>query len=134
MVFLRQNNGGIVLCAVFNVELWPVTEFSRILVKDLVGSENGGRYLYRGELNRLKVEHTEDYNRFHGYAKQIVCNSEGHAKFSGISDGEYYIHLAIAWQVFDRISGITIYEENGGYLFDRVRVSGGQTLEHTLTR
>jgi hypothetical protein len=134
--FLRQQGGGVVLCSASPVELWPVTEFSRVLVKDMVGSENGGGYWYNDPMFNMRVAESEDFYKFREYARKVVCDSEGHAVFNGVPDGEYYVYLHLSWQV---VIGYNLFigpmtTENGAYMVDRIRVSGGQTLNHTITR
>jgi hypothetical protein len=132
--FLRQRGGGVVLCAASPVELWPVTDFSRVLVKDMVGSEDGGEYMYHDPMFNMKVSESEEFLNFREYARKVVCDSEGHAVFNGVPDGEYYIYLHLSWEVLGQTFFGPGPVENGAYMVDRVRVNGGQTLNHTVTR
>jgi hypothetical protein len=133
--YLKLLDGEIIRCnRGYSIELWPVTDFSRSLVADLIGSENGGDFYYRNSYQRPHVGSSADYKHFREYVKKIDCNKDSHAIFTEISDGEYYVFTDIYWYWatgYGRFSEVTYY---GAVMFDRVKVSGGQTLNHTMTR
>ncbi|MDR1039853.1 MAG: hypothetical protein LBR80_06715 [Deltaproteobacteria bacterium] len=135
--FLRQRGGTVVLCAASQIELWPVTDFSRALVKDMVGSEDGGEYGGGSGQSSMTIEDSEQVRRLREYARVQVCNSDGHAVFTGIPDGDYYLYIHLSWEdlTYTFFPYTTPrYVKTGSHLVDMVSLRGGQRLEHTMTR
>ncbi|MDR1041232.1 MAG: hypothetical protein LBR80_13915 [Deltaproteobacteria bacterium] len=136
--FVRIPSGGISLCSDFPVELWPVTDFSRELVKGIAGSENGGEYVYFiHPLYGMEITESLEYRRFREYVMASPCDADGRAAFAGVPDGEYYVYLYMTWNDLGPSILPGILPGNipmAGHIVDRVRVAGGQTLQHTLSR
>jgi hypothetical protein len=137
--FVRIPSGDITLCSDFPVELWPVTDFSRELVNGIAGSENGGEYVYfiNALYGGMEITESQEYRRFREYVMASPCDADGRAAFAGVPDGEYYVYLYMTWN--DLVPSILpgIIPGNipmAGHIVDRVRVAGGQTLQHTLSR
>jgi hypothetical protein len=136
--FVRQANGAIALCATFTVELRPVTDFRRALARDIAGSKKGGGHVITGSaMYKMKIAESRDFARFMGFVRTSSCDLDGHATFTDVPDGEYYLYLFMSTQhlVPTCIPGFNHkFEYMGIYIIDSVRVAGGQTLEHALTR
>ncbi|MDR1041233.1 MAG: hypothetical protein LBR80_13920 [Deltaproteobacteria bacterium] len=136
--FVRQANGTIALCSAFQIELWPVTDFSRALASDIAGSEKGGEHVIAASMwQKVDIAESQDFDRFMEFVRTSSCDLDGHATFTDVPDGDYYLYLFMSTQhlVPTRMPGFNYrYEYMGIYIIDSVRVAGGQTLKHTLTR
>jgi hypothetical protein len=118
---IRQLGGQVVTCAGTKVALTPATEYAAERMTYLYGVTAAGFRSIREQGAPLPVAEP-------GYAElehQSICDPQGHFEFAGVSDGTYFITLAIVWQ--------TIQGPQGGYLMRKVSVSGGQTVSVVLT-
>lgn len=116
---IRQRGGGVVTCAGSKVTLLPATEYAQQRVAAIYGS---GHFASVG--GGLKF--TPDPAEFYQYTRTATCNAQGFFRFEGLSDGEFIVQTAIVWS-------IGRYSTEGGSVIARARVSGGQTVEVTLT-
>jgi hypothetical protein len=125
--FMRQMAGGIVNCGGFNVLLIPVTNTSQEIVTAIFKNPNGGC------VNPIYFDSFEVKNQDEAYKKYIftkTCNSEGYVTFENITDGEFYVVSTIIWQL---PFGYYLTSTEGGVMYKRVSVSGGQKLDVIIT-
>ncbi|MDR1081071.1 MAG: hypothetical protein LBQ79_08975 [Deltaproteobacteria bacterium] len=131
--FLLNQGDDIVSCDGMKVFLWPVSRFTRDLITGITGSEESGQRTVNNiseDVGTDKVKFLEDF--ITNYGRKQVCNSEGHAIFTGVPDGEYYLYLPFFWMGYHKNQELEKFA--GIYIVDRIRVSRGQTLNHVMTR
>jgi hypothetical protein len=117
---IRQQGGGVVTCAGNPVLLIPATAYS----KERVAAIYGGGGLARTNQGR---KFNPDPPGYAEHTKQTTCNAQGFFRFAELADGEFFLITRVVW------SAGRYNTEQGGYLLGRARVSGGRTVEVTIT-
>lgn len=120
---INQRGGGNVNCSGRKVTLIPYTEYAKERIITIYGNEFNG---YKN-INRFsgEIEFVNTPTDYYTYTKTKLCDSMGFFKFNEISDGKYFIHTLITWQVSN-------YNYQGGHLMKQVEVSNGQTVDVVL--
>lgn len=112
---LRQRGGGVVTCAGSTVTLVPATNYAKrrmwVLYEDREISRGGN------------IENTP--LSFYGATRQTLCNAQGFFSFENVADGEFFVTTRVTWMAGN--------SPQGGGLYRRVSVQGGQTTEVVLT-
>lgn len=122
---IRQRDGGVVTCAGYTVSLTPVTEYASERAQIIYGNTIRG---FR-DSSSFYFNFTPDPAEFHRLRKNTTCDAQGNFVFRNISDGTFYVHTWIIWEVV--ASQYSTYRE-GGALMQRVTVSDGETKEIVL--
>ena len=118
--FLRQQNGGVVTCAGFQVLLLPAGAYADERIGVIYQSIIKG---FKPSIIPPAIDEAHpDYLRV---SKQTVCDVDGRFKFSGLAAGNYYVLSTVAWGVRPRIQG--------GHLMQQVYLDEGQVAEITMT-
>jgi hypothetical protein len=131
--FVNQIEGTTILCPALHVELWPVNDYTKSLAREMVGSENGGEYAFYHQIRDLSISKSEEFKRFREYVRLMPCNPQGHAIFTDVPDGEFYLYVHLSWteSVFNLINTDII--ESGTYNLKRISLQGGESIEHTAS-
>lgn len=117
--FLRQQGGGVVTCAGSPVYLTPSTEYARERFSLLYGNGN-----FSPTTRRINfVPDTPGYSQL---VHQTKCDAQGNFGIENVADGDYFLSTAVVWQVGQ--------SPQGGYLMERVSVSGGISKTLILSR
>ena len=115
--FIRQNGGGIVSCAGFEVLLIPKSTYADERISYLYGNLTGG-------FNTYKSIDTPDY-RYSSDQRKTICDVDGKFKFTNLPDGIYYVISTVSWMVGN--------SNQGARLFQKVDLTSGGHLEVVLT-
>ncbi len=115
---IRQAGGGIVTCAGNQVNLIPATSYARRRIAAIYGSR---RIAYGAQ-----PQFTPDVPEYRTAIRSATCNAQGFFRFDHLADGEFFLQTAIVWSAGR-------YDTQGGALIGRTAVSGGQTVEVTLS-
>jgi hypothetical protein len=120
-------NGKTKTCAGLEVRLVPDAPYTRERVAMLYGTTNNG-FVEAEEARRVqqRTDAAVDpaYKRSH---KVATCDGNGHFTFANLADGSYYVLAPVLW----RKAGAS--EPDGGFLMERVRLAGGETMRLKLT-
>ena len=118
---VRPQGGGVVTCAGSKVSLVPVTDYATERMRHIYKSDQRG-YYSPPLPNFLCEPNTPEY---HTQQKTQVCDAQGNFAFENVADGEFYLTATVVWMVE--------YKWNGGYLMQRVKLSGGENRKIVLT-
>ena len=120
--FLRRRDGVVVTCAGQEVSLFPVTEYANQRMLGIYGSTVSG---YRAAITaNYDNADSQDYYDYH---RVVICDADGNFQIENVANGEYYLTAAVMWQISD-------YYYEGGYLMQRVKVSGGKSQKILLSK
>lgn len=124
---LRTVGGEVRTCAGFPVKLVPVTAYGSERMQAIYGNLNQG-YMpsYAGKTFTPENPHWENEA-----GRTETCDSQGNFSFTNIKDGAYYVVTAVMWGV---PQSAYYTAQQGGALFQRVTVSGGETKRVVLTQ
>ena len=120
--FIRQPGGGTVTCAGSQVTLIPATAYATERLRHIYGSEEAG---YRSTSISGELRFEPDYSEYSTIVRTCTADAQGEFEFDAVGDGEFYVVASVAWMVGSSPAG--------GYLMQRVRVSGGETKKITLS-
>lgn len=124
---LRTVGGEVRTCAGYPVTLVPVTAYATERFTAIYGNAQSGYVpLSQGKTFSPANPHYENEA-----GRTETCDSQGNFAFSGIADGSYYIVTMVVWGV---PQSAYYTEQQGGPLFQRVDVSGGETKRIVLTK
>lgn len=118
--FMRQQGGGVVTCAGFEVSLVPATRYATQRFQILYGNDQAGSNPGRN------IRFDPDPPEYYTLARMTKCDAQGNFRFDEVADGDYLAQTSVGWMVAGR--------RQGGNLFQRVHVSGGRTERLVLTR
>jgi hypothetical protein len=111
--FLRQQGGGVVVCAGEPVVLFPHTpSFERV-----VG-------LARQHIQPVFPDTADP--RFKQVARRATCDAQGNFRFTGLPRAKWYVYSRVRWSVGD-------FGQQGGDLIGEVDTSGGGEQQVLLT-
>ena len=119
--FLRQNGGGVVTCAGYEVSLVPETLYARERMEIIYGNAIKG---YNPVYHRVII--SPDNPQYHTTLHKKICSSTGHFEFNDVKDGNYFLTALVVWDAPNA-------GKQGGSLMERVSVKGGEKREITLT-
>jgi hypothetical protein len=114
---IRQRGGGVVTCAGNSVHLVPVTPYAVERIGVIYGS---------GKLATQRVNFENTPPGYVENTRSTTCNAQGFFRFEGLADGDYFVQTSVTWMVGQ-------YNMQGGAMYQRASVSGGQILEVTIT-
>jgi len=86
--FLKQKGGTVVTCAGSYVKLYPVSTYSKDIMRYNFGNELGG---YHYGTTELGTEVTKEQFRFQ------TCDAQGNFEFTDLPKGNYYLKTAVTW-------------------------------------
>jgi len=118
---LKLADGTLKSCAGFNIELLPVTSYSKERIVKTYGNDQHGQIL----LEQNPPKFTPDAPEYHDMLIKGACDLRGEFTFSNVPAGDYFVMAFIIW---DDASGPTP-RKAGGAVMKRVRVSPGAQLE-----
>lgn len=121
---LRTVGGDIKTCAGFEAALVPVTRYGEGRVNIIYGSSQKGYNPLRTP--RVIAPASPAYNAI---VRTTTCDSLGNFEFNGLPSGEYFIQSVVSWGVPTRY----FTRKEGGVIFLRVKVEGGETKRVVLT-
>lgn len=111
--FLRQQGGGVVVCAGEPVLLLPAAgpikeavTLSRKGVRPLAGKKTVGQTFYSDTADP----------RFAEVVRRTQCDAQGNFQFAGVPAGDWYVYTRVQWIIAD--------EPQGGDLLADVRTTG----------
>jgi hypothetical protein len=110
--FLRQQGGGVVVCAGEQVVLFPRTASFEAAVN-----------LARQRIQPVPA--TSDA-RFKEVARMAICDAQGNFRFSDVPRAKWYVFSKVSWRVGD-------YGTQGGDLIGEVDTSSGGEHQILLT-
>lgn len=114
-------------CAGLEVRLVPDAHYTRERVAMLYGTTSEG-FVEASEARR--IQQTSDAVVDPAYAnshKVAMCDRKGRFAFAKLADGTYYVLAPVIWQKSSATS------THGGFLMQRVTVSGGETRRLHMT-
>lgn len=118
---MRRANGSVVSCAGQPVFLVPATEYARVRMRALYGSDQRGARV-DGRAQRFDPD-PPAYARL---VRQTRCDDRGRFRFDKVASGSFYVTAVVHWQEGERRAG--------GSLMQRATAASGRTVELTLTR
>lgn len=118
---LRTVGGEARTCTGAQAYLTPDSAYARDRVQQLYGSLDHG-FLGVGQ---RQFESTSPY--YEDTMRKARCDGQGHFTFEQVPDGIWYVATAIVWS-----TGGAYVPPQGGYMFRRIEVRGGQTLNVEL--
>ncbi|WP_457626979.1 hypothetical protein [Persephonella sp.] len=121
--FLRTENGTVITCAGYEVQLIPYSEYAAERLRFIYGNDKEG--FIPIEKYPKKIKFYPDYAEFDRVKKTAVCDANGIFKFKDLPDGTYFVITKIIWYA-PRLKG--------GYLMKRVTLEKGEVRELLLSR
>jgi hypothetical protein len=122
--FIKLADGTVKDCAGFNIELLPVTAYSKERIVKTYGNDQHGQILM--EQNPPKF--TPDAPEYHDMLIKGACDLRGEFSFSNVPAGDYFVIALIIW---DDVSAATPRKTGGGVM-KRIRVSSDSRVEVLL--
>ena len=111
--FLRQQGGGVVVCAGEPVVLFPHSpSFENVVA------------LARKHIQPVLADSADP--RFKGVARFATCDAQGNFRFVAVPRARWYIFSRVRWSVGD-------YGQQGGELLGEVDTTGGGEQQILLT-
>jgi hypothetical protein len=117
---LRQR-GQVVTCAGQSVFLVPATDYARVRVKALYGSDRRGARI-DGRTLRFEPD-PPDYTR---QVRQARCDENGRFRFDRVANGQFFVTASLRWQDGAR--------QTSGSLMQAVSTGGGRVVDVRLSR
>lgn len=117
---LRQQGGGVVTCAGSPVLLIPATAYA----KERLAKTFGGSSVYRG----APPSFAPTPAAYGTHLRKGTCNAQGFFRFEEVADGEFFIVTQVLW------TAGRYQLQQGGSVYGRTTVSGGKTVEVTITQ
>lgn len=114
--FLRRIDGSIVTCAGEKVSLIPETSYALERMFHIYGSTGQG-YRSAREFQTSPISFSPNNTDYNVYIKKVMCDSQGHFKFSNLKSGKYIVVAPVTWGPI----GKSIFYE-GGNLMQQVDV------------
>jgi hypothetical protein len=118
---VRQRNGTVVTCAGQSVYLVPATDYARIRVRALYGSDERG-----ASLDGRSYRFDPDPPEYSKLVRQAQCDANGRFRFDRVASGSFFLTAVVRWQEGERRAG--------GSLMQQVTTGGGRTVNLTLSR
>lgn len=118
---VRQRDGSVVTCAGQPVYLVPATDYARVRVRALYGSDERGASL-DGRGYRFEPDPPE-YSKL---VRQAQCDANGRFRFDRVASGTFFLTAVVRWQEGERRAG--------GSLMQQVTTGGGRAVNVTLSR
>ncbi|TXL66259.1 peptidase associated/transthyretin-like domain-containing protein [Zeimonas arvi] len=118
---VRQRNGTVVTCAGQPVFLVPATDYARIRVRALYGSDERG-----ASLDGRSYRFDPDPPEYAKLVRQAQCDANGRFRFDRVASGTFFLTAVVRWQEGERRAG--------GSLMQRVTTGGGRTVDLKLAR
>lgn len=118
---VRQRNGTVVTCAGQPVFLVPATDYARIRVRALYGSDERG-----ASLDGRSYRFDPDPPEYSKLVRQAQCDANGRFRFDRVASGTFFLTAVVRWQEGERRAG--------GSLMQQVTTGGGRTVSLTLSR
>jgi hypothetical protein len=122
--FIKLADGTVKSCAGFNIELLPVTAYSKERIVKTYGNDRQGQILM--EQNPPKF--TPDAPEYHDMLIKGACDLRGEFSFSNVPAGDFFIIALIIW---DDASSPTPRKTGGGVM-KRIRVLPESRVEALL--
>jgi len=118
---VRQRSGSVVTCAGQPVYLVPATDYARIRVRALYGSDERG-----ASLDGRSYRFDPDPPEYAKLVRQAQCDANGRFRFDRVASGTFFLTAVVRWQEGERRAG--------GSLMQQVTTGGGRTVNLTLSR
>lgn len=121
--FLRQRDGGVVTCAGGTVYLIPVTSYANERITAIDGQIDGVAFA------RTAIKFEPDIPEYHKYIRKTTCDAQGNFEFKNVGNGEFYVQVGIAWNVFgyNPIFDVPTSNVQGGDVIAKVSVKNGES-------
>jgi hypothetical protein len=118
--FLRQQGGGIVTCAGYEVDLVPQSSYASERINFRYGNTTKGyaRTFMAPKLPPADPGYVESWHK-------TQCDAQGNFSITDLPDGDYYLITRVVW-IVDRI-------EQGGGMMQRISLHGGEHIKVLLT-
>ena len=124
---MRQVGGSTVTCAGNKVVLAPVTHYGEERMQYIYGNTTGGTRFHQKNLLEGKPVFVNDDPDYLKLTKEVTCNAQGFFNFEKVADGEFFVVTEISWKANPKID-----IPEGGVMFKRVRVNGGEEIDVVL--
>lgn len=118
---VRQRNGTVVTCAGQPAFLVPATDYARIRVRALYGSDERG-----ASLDGRSYRFDPDPPEYSKLVRQAQCDANGRFRFDRVASGSFFLTAVVRWQEGERRAG--------GSLMQQVTTGGGRTVDLRLSR
>ena len=118
--FLRLADGTSKDCAGFNVELLPVSAYSKERIVRTYGNDQQGQILMEQDPPKF----APDVPEYHDMLIKGACDQRGEFRFSQVPAGDYFV---IAFIIWDDASGTTPSKTGGGVM-KRIHVAPGSRV------
>jgi hypothetical protein len=118
---IRRPDGGLATCAGQPVYLVPATEYARVRMRALYGSDQRGARL-DGRSHRFEPD-PPAYSRL---VRQERCDANGNFRFDRVAAGSFFVTAVVRWQQGER--------QAGGSLMQRATAVPGRRVELNLSR
>jgi hypothetical protein len=125
---LRTVGGEARTCAGSEVQLTPDAPYTRERTLLLYRATDRA-FLERG--NSIIIA-GEGY-AFRQFVRTTTCDALGAFEFKGLPDGVYYLTASVLWEV-PAGTYVSYMAPQGGWMMQRVTVSGGQSVRVILSR
>lgn len=122
--FFPLQDGDVRFASGKEVYLIPSTEYARERMLKIYGNLTHG---HRSAGDGF-VTFPGTPQEYFDLQKTTMAGARGEFKFTGLTDGEYFVVTGLTWRWEDR----THKYLSGGYLMRKVSVSGGETQEIVL--
>lgn len=129
--WLRQRKGAAITCAGQPVYLVPATDYARVRIRALYGSEQRGARLDGRVLN-----FSPDPDAYSQRVRQTRCDADGRFRFERVASGRFFVTAVVRDRDGEHQGGP---RRGSGSLMHAVdtgggRTGGGRTIDLTLSR
>lgn len=124
---MRQVGGGTVTCAGEEVTLIPATYYAEERMQNIFGNTTGKAKSFQEIMVEGKAVFVNDDPDYRKLTKKTICDPQGFFNFEKVADGEFFVATRISWKANPNIN-----IPEGGLLFKRVKVGGGEKVEVVL--
>ena len=121
---IKLADGTVRSCAGFNIELLPVTPYSKERIVKTYGNDQQGQIL----MEQHPPKFTPDAPEYHDMLIKGACDLRGEFIFSNVPAGDYFVIALIIW---DDASSATPRKTGGGVM-KRIGVSAESRVEALL--
>ena len=121
---IQLGDGTFKDCAGFNVELLPVTPYSRERIFKTYGNADRGQIL----LEQNPPRFTPDVREYHEWLLKGSCDARGRFRFEKVPAGDYFVMVFIIWE--EPSDGGP--RKSGGAVMQRIHVEPGAQVSLVL--
>jgi hypothetical protein len=121
--YIKLENGSYKGCDGFNIELLPVTGYSRERIQKTYGNTQKGQIL----ISQNPPKFTPDPKAYHELTLKAKCAEGDNFVFEDVPQGEYYVMAFIFWRESEGAKGL-----EGGAVMKHLHVKSDDVHEVVL--